>query len=600
LSNSVKKISRSIPVNDGGIPKIQKHTDYLERPFSHKAKLPSRQRALLPLRSNSVSRWVGLTPFPVGFRRAHFRDPLGYWDGFVKELSNNDGSTLTEKELKHSTYSLIAGSYDTNLPVLEKMSMNTSRGPSVQDLLECSFQRYEKFGFPDIKSDINKKWLSAVPVNPDAFPGILTSRLIGSDKRNVYSKCLTIARELWDDIVTSRHFKQDFSLWSIGGRPRRQDMSKGKPPRSRLILMPEMSTSFISGIIGTMITQALKLVDKSESECFMGQEVTNGMWKRISEWAKPGQPVLELDWTEYDSTLTHNALVSAFCLLRTCFPKSSKIDKLFIYVMSGTIHKHIVLRQRFIYRVTSGLPSGSPLTSLLGTVTNWVLINYTLMSKGLFGISGKDDFKLAIAGDDTLIAFNNYSYNDDVLEFNHEEAKEISKTFKETVNLDVDPDELNFCIWGDSGDEREAEFAPSLLKTTIWHGLPGRRIKDLVKSMSCPERSINSYLDVHRVVDGLTKLPIYTPKGYMLLRKFSEFIGRMVKLEQGWEDSIATFDVTNDIDSYTTSRSLIRTESAVENALIVPWYEVKLKLRGTRPMIRTSIFDYYYTKLHPT
>lgn len=515
-------------------------------------------------------------------------------------MPNDDATFLKESDLKHSTYTLIGGSYDTNLPVLEKMSLNKSRGPGVQDLLEFSFKRYERFGFPDIKFDINKKWLSAVPVNPEAFPGFLTSRLVGSDKRSVYSSCLTIARQLWDTIVTSKSFVQDFSLWSIGGRPRRQDMSKGKPPRSRLILMPEMSTSFISGIIGTMFTQALKMVDMSNAECFMGQEVTNGMWRRIADWAKPGQPVLELDWTEYDSTLTQNALVSAFCLLRTCFPKSSKIDRLFIYVMSGTIHKHIVLRQRFIYRVSSGLPSGSPLTSILGTVTNWVLLNYTLMSKKLFNIDGPDDFKLAVAGDDTLIGFNNYSYKNGLLDFKHEEAEHISKTFKDTVNLEVDPKDLNFCIWGDGGNAEEAEFAPSLLKTTIWNGLPGRRVGDLVKSLSCPERSISSYLDIYRVVDGLTKLPIYTPKGYMLVRKFSEFIGRMVKVEQGWEDSIATFDATNDIDSYCSARSLLRTESAIEHGLMVPWYEVKLKLRGARPMPRTSIYDYYYSKLHPT
>lgn len=487
-------------VNLNGVPHIKKDTEYLERPFRHDAPLNATQRAKLQLPINSVSRWVGLTNFPVNFRRASFRNPLGYWDGFVRNLPEK--GLVTERDLLHSRYHLINGSYDTNLDVLRNMCKNTSKGPKVRDLLEYSFKRYDRFGFPDIKCDINKKWLSAVPVNPDAFSGLITSKVMSGVKRNCYRQCLTVARDLWDKIVTSSWYTQDYSLWAIGGRPRRQDMSNGKPPRSRLILMPEMSSSFIGGIITTMWNEAFKRVDKSKCECFMGQEVTNGMWKRIANWANPGQPVLELDWSEYDSTLTHNALVSAFCLLRTCFPKSRKIDKLFIFVMSGTIHTHVVIRQRMIYRVSSGLPSGSPLTSIIGTIANWVLLNYTLMSEGMFNIDSEDDFGLAVAGDDTLIKFNNYQVDGDTLHFKHEEAHKICDTFKRKANLVVAEDDLNFCIWGDGGNVEEAEYAPSLLKTTIWNGIPGRRCGDLVKSLSCPERRITSYLDVYQVLKG--------------------------------------------------------------------------------------------------
>jgi hypothetical protein len=364
--------------------------------------------------------------------------------------------------------------------------------------------------------------------------------------------------------------------------------------------MPEMSSSFIGGLIATMWNTAFKMMDKTNTECFMGQDVTEGGWKRIAKWAIPGQPVLELDWSEFDSALTQNALVASFCLLRTCFPKSRKIDKLFIFVMSGTIHTHIAIRQRFIYRVSSGLPSGSPLTSIIGTIANWVLLNYTLLTEGLFGIKDESDFGLAVAGDDTLIKFNNYEYDESGLQFKIEDNSTISETFKRVVNLEVGSDDFNLCVWDDGGSVEDAEYAPSLLKTTIWNGLPGRRCKDLVRSLSCPELPIHSYLDVYEVVDGLTKLPMYTPKSYRLLREFGAFLGRMVQIERDWIQDVATFDPTNDVDSFRTANSLLRLRSQLELSSIVPWYETKLKLRGGTPIPRIGIFDAYFEFLHPT
>lgn len=590
----MKKISKVVPKNDGGIPTVERYTEYLDRPFRHDRYYCRSDRSKLPLKLNSVSRWVGLTPFPVGFRKQKYRDPLGYWDGFVRSDEVARTSLLDESELLHSRYTLIEGSYDTNSCVLERMASKSTGNPSVNDLLLHSFNRYDKFGFPDIKFDIKKKWLKAVSVNPDACPGLYTQRRVASNKKDSYPVALRVAYELWDKIVLSRKPIQDYSLWGIGGRSRRMDMSKGESPRSRLILMPEFSASLIGGLISTMFNLAYKRTDKRDTECFMGQEVTNGSWKRLRDFARDGQYVLELDWEEFDSNLTENALVSAFCLIRTCFPRSKKIDKLFLFVMSGTIHKHIPLRGRFIYRISKGLPSGSPLTSILGTVTNWILLNYTLMTSNLFGIEGTDDFGLACAGDDTLIRFNNLD------KFRHEDAETFCGTFKDKVNLTVKPDDLNFCIWNDGGGIEDAEYSPSLLKTSIWNGIPGRRVSDLVKSISCPERNVNSYLDIFNILQGYTTLPIYTPKARALLCAFSEWLGKYVKGQLGVTDEQFSFDVNKEDLYYNTSYSLLRTKPDLELAELDPWYLAKLKLSGGIPIRRSARVMQLFYSLHPT
>lgn len=56
----------------------------------------------------------------------------------------------------------------------------------------------------------------------------------------------------------------------------------------------------------------------------------------------------------------------------------------------------------------------------------------------MFGIEGPDDYKLAVAGDDTLIAFLNKDKH------KLESAERVSKTFEESVNLRCPPEDFNY------------------------------------------------------------------------------------------------------------------------------------------------------------
>lgn len=485
----------------------------------------------MPLPLTSCCKWIGLTSFPVGTWQQKFREPLGWFDGFAR--SRHVSPLLRGKSSQLlSRYSLIEGSWATNKQLLVEMGTppGIKESPSVYELLDYSLDRLDKLGLPSIDSVIQKWWLKGVTMNSEANPGLVSRKELGSTKRSAYGAGLMLAQRIWDKIVTSRSPVSDNSLWSVGGRARKQDMSKGKPPESRMVLMPELPNSLIAGVIAQPIIKAMKKETLLNPECesFMGQDVTLGGWNRIKQFVAPGVPVLELDWSRFDSSVIENVLVAAFCLLRTCFPQSRKVDKLFLFVMSGTIYKNIAIKQRFIYKITRGIPSGSPLTSLLVTVCNWICLNYTLRKSKLFGITSGDDYKLAVAGDDTLIAFTNPET------FKLEHSDKVTTTFKDYVNLKVDGDDLNFNEWfgGQLFKPSDIEFSPSLLKTIIWQGLPGRRLEDLVRAISCPESRIKSYWDVLETLKGYTSIPIYNPLGRALLLSLGSFVNE--KCSSSW------------------------------------------------------------------
>jgi hypothetical protein len=244
--------------------------------------------------------------------------------------------------------------------------------------------------------------------------------------------------------------------------------------------------------------------------------------------------------------------------------------------MSGTVYKHIAIKQRFIYKLTRGVPSGSPLTSLLVTLSNWICLNYTLRKSGLFGISGPNDYKLGVAGDDTLIAFLNKDT------FRVEHADKIVQTFKEFTNLRTEPEDLNLNEWygGELYCTDDIEHAPSILKTVIWQGLPGRRLKDLVRSISCPESKVRSYWDVLDVVKGYTSIPIYTPLGRSLMLSLGKFLNEKLSGIYGTGEMNRHFDPYSPTTYLPSCESLVILNDYSDQMLRDPPYLRKDKWNG--------------------
>lgn len=521
LSNTVKKITLSESKNFEGEVLIEKKTNFLKRPFHWKRKLTEEEKAFLPLPLNSVCKWIGLTPFPIGMRGSTYRNPLGEYDSFLLSPEFKSSGLSDDEVMPFSKYSLIEGAWDTNQSALRDMATPPSkRVPSAKSLILNSLKRYDRFGFPQIKTIPGKNLLASATCNPDANPGLISSKFLGVKKRDTFSQALKIAGRIWDTIKSERTYRPDLSLWSIGGRARRQNLTDfSVKPESRIILMPEHPNSMISSVIGQLFAlNQKKMIQADPSlESFMGHDTNNLGWKRIANFEDKGNWVVELDWSRFDTTIPEPILVASFCLLRSCFPTSRFIDKLFIFVMSGFIYKNVAIKQRFIYKICQGIPSGSPLTSIIGTISNWISLNWIITHEDLFGING-DDFKLAVAGDDTLISFKKKIPNLDFVG--------ISKSVKDSINLEIKIEDMTICPWWGYGSVYDWEFCPSFLKTVIWNGLPGRRVTDIVKSISCPESKVKKFSHWLKILEGYVSIPILNPKGLIFLKTFSDFISR--------------------------------------------------------------------------
>uniref|UniRef100_A0A2V0RBY3 RdRp n=1 Tax=viral metagenome TaxID=1070528 RepID=A0A2V0RBY3_9ZZZZ len=510
-----------------------KETVFLKRPFKPGMSLSAKERSFLPLPLSPVSEWVGLTPFPIGYRKQKIRPPFGHYDAFVSSKFSKE--IIGSPNLGYSKYWYIEGNWETNKETLVGYATPPKfLMPTAETLLSYSIDRVDRLGLPNINMKPQRRWLRSVQVNPNAYPGVVTTLLHGGNKRGAYSRSLVTAEGIWDAVVNAPYSTCDNSLWSLGGRERKIDIT-ARDIESRAVLMPETPVAIVAAALVKPIQEGLLLsnfLDKS-LECYMGQPLTDGGWDRISQFMVPGKLGIEIDWSKFDSTVIEQAMVASFRILRSCYPPGKDTDKLFIYVMSGTIYKNVALKQRFIYRLRKGLPSGTPFTSVLGTLCNWVLLNYMIRSQKLFGVNEPGDYSLAVAGDDTLIRINKTVTKDDFVPT----AEELVDIAKRTTNLDLDLDDLLVGYFEYSAHEfsqktQDQNF--SILKCMIWQGLPGRRLKDLIKPISCPTTKPRSILTYQDVIRGFSDNPIVTPVAFSFLKQFSRWLEPQVREHVGW------------------------------------------------------------------
>jgi hypothetical protein len=97
-------------------------------------------------------------------------------------------------------------------------------------------------------------------------------------------------------------------------------------------------------------------------------------------------------------------MVVAFAIIRQCVPLNRAMDNLIYYICSSVIDKFILIDPGLLFKLTKGLPSGHPFTSIINTVCNWVLwttIFYNYCQRTDTDCDHR--FRIICSGDDTII-----------------------------------------------------------------------------------------------------------------------------------------------------------------------------------------------------
>jgi hypothetical protein len=373
------------------------------------------------------------------------------------------------------------------------------------DLIKDDLDGIKLPKIPDLPLD----YLFKTGTNPDSTAGLLSSLLFpGKNTHKVKDRYI---KEVSYDLLKRKIVKEltgDVSLWTVGGRTRSQKFVVGESLRSRLLIMPEGYSKIIkSWVVDTFYDESVRLNSyHPENEVQIGLNLRQGRFNSFFDRFTECFNVLEADMKRFDQHTNKSILTLAFCILRSCYPKTVKWDRIFFFCMSSDIHKNIVTPDGHVYKISRGIPTGSPFTTVIGCLVNWIA--WTVCFR-ILGVSRRM-YRLVCYGDDMLAGFPRPTNLD---------ATSIEKVLLNSCGFEADPIRMHEMIGLDPYGSN-----PTLLKNYSMAGLPAKSFEDTLERVFFITSPVRSYVDHAQRITGSFYNAPFNLEGMNVVAKFREYL----------------------------------------------------------------------------
>jgi hypothetical protein len=328
--------------------------------------------SLLPI--THVNKFLRTVPFKVGSIPPKIvKCPKMIWMWW-----NSDWAPKAIKDLPDPRDFFMAnGSWEHNYKILCSTARGTSH-TATADSLSHVMHWVGHLNMPHM-SIPGLHDLRHVNISGDTFPGFITSyvgRMFSHQKSQTKGSMLraatAVAQQLWLQIVAG--VTLDHSLWACGGRAKLNQIDPAitawKEVKARLILMPELPQQMVQMVWSQLWTREMST---RKTPLAYGLKSTHGGWESLFADFKGCHSILEGDFSAFDTRVSEAHMITAFRLLRMCWPNSRIVDRFFVFFMSSFIHKAVLTPGGYVYRLSHGVPSGSCWTSIIDSLVNWVV-----------------------------------------------------------------------------------------------------------------------------------------------------------------------------------------------------------------------------------
>lgn len=249
-----------------------------------------------------------------------------------------------------------------------------------------------KFNFSDIRfEDYN--------INVKGQSGFYSS-IYFSGKKGESLAIYDFAYELIERMKFSN--VENYDITGVSGRDKPQDINSPDFPKGRLIQISPFLDIIISQPISQITIQILK-ENKKESEIYLGHAMTKNRFSRFNENFSSCLWVSADDHSSFDCYIPKFVIYkSIWMILENFIFDSDRQKKNYInYVMSGLVDNLIVVPGGYVYRKKRGIGSGHAWTSLIGSISNLLMIRSVLFILG--GVKMLDECVVAVGGDDFMV-----------------------------------------------------------------------------------------------------------------------------------------------------------------------------------------------------
>lgn len=199
----------------------------------------------LPIPITECCKFVGTLPWKMPTRKQKVWSQDPHIINYIIEKQDNS-IPLHQDEM------MLSGDWVTNREIIKRMAKPIKPEYSFEDLLNGVKHRPD---FPVYRLEApHSKHIFSTYVNPEAFSGVITSKIFGTSKAEAYSFGIHVAYRVLRHLVYHDEYIFDCSLYAVGGREKRCKYEEGATAESRLILMPEFASSQIAQLFSQRIT----------------------------------------------------------------------------------------------------------------------------------------------------------------------------------------------------------------------------------------------------------------------------------------------------------------------------------------------------------
>lgn len=353
---------------------------------------------------NNSAKFMGLHAIRNGNRPQTYNKP----NIFGVDFYHTNKPIFENFDIDISDDIIVNGNFETNKHTIQEQMDGVNYDRSV-----LPKKRHFKENKEVIKNVIRKMEIKTLPAptkgemaytyfNEDTKPGIRYEFFFSKHKKK---DCRGIAQHVansrWDAIEARSKKgqmikRQDISpsIYTIGARNKREEEPiDGELAKSRAIHMPEFHAELHAGTFSDRIMEHIK--EEGRGPLYLGNSIVR--YERFEKDINRSYCSVEGDWKKFDSTLTSFLLTSAVSIVRCYFRDGLDIDNHFLAILSDLVIKDYLLSGGRVYRIISGLPSGSKLTSLLGSVINLLMLNF------VFSEVETEKLSFAVGGDDFVV-----------------------------------------------------------------------------------------------------------------------------------------------------------------------------------------------------
>lgn len=365
-----------------------------------------------PLKNTKVCTYIGNTPFHVGTSRGLFingsRRFINVIDKYkylfrVKHKEYYD--VVIDEILKYRE--VFNGGINTNLSLLKTMSKDNGIKQSAEEIIETLRKAgfySSNFKVPIISSIDQDDLVDLVKINTEASPGLLTKLLHGRNRKASIDKSIIDAKKLLKLVL--RFPVKNWSLWECLSREKDFSPKSDTEHATRLVVSMEEPHMLVNSIFSQKLTHAF--ANSSNITVFTGKSLDFKNSSKFASLRNKRKICFSSDWTTFDLYVSKSVLLAAFSILRSSLPSTSEYDRYLYYVYKSYQEKYICVPPGYVYKFEKGLPSGHPLTSIIGSICN--LIYWNLIMHAVYGDGSTSKFDIVVSGDDSII-FCDYHEN---------------------------------------------------------------------------------------------------------------------------------------------------------------------------------------------